>query len=81
MRQWIRFFIGTPQRFLATLSVLAILYGMHNPQEMETSVSNLLDGLARAIHPFVLPTLGLMAALVGLGVLVRLAWRGGGGRQ
>jgi len=78
MNQWFRFFLGTPQRFLATLGALTVIYGLIFPQVVGRAVSNLLTELFGAVAPFVQPVLTLMVVLIGVGIMVRKVWHSGG---
>jgi hypothetical protein len=72
MNQWIRFFVGTPQRLLMTLGGLIVAYGLVNPVGVGQAVNALLMQLALAIAPFVQPLLTLGVVCIGFGIV----WRG-----
>lgn len=75
MRNWIRFFVGTPQRFLGTLAALAVVVVVVEP--------SLLNVIASRLFQAVSPLLG---PLIQVGILVfalRIIFRGfcGGGKR
>jgi hypothetical protein len=85
MDQWIRFFLGTPQRFLATAAGLAAIYGLFAPETVGNAVHALLQALLMAVLPFVEPLLTLAVIVLGFSIMLRGLWRrprgGGGGRH
>ncbi len=77
MQQWIRFFIGTPQRFLGTLGGLTVMFGLFFPRVVGSAVHDLIAALMEAIAPFVQPLLTLGVICLGLGILLRAVFRRG----
>ncbi|MBI5654174.1 hypothetical protein HZC53_00755 [Candidatus Uhrbacteria bacterium] len=66
VRVWVRFFIGTPRRFLATASVFALAFVLLFPGLLKTAAFRLVEELG--------PVLGLAIqvaiVLVGLRLLL-----------
>lgn len=81
MQVWLRFFVGTPRRFLTTAGVLVIIFGLFEPQVVGDAVRNLLTALFNAVMPFVQPVLILGFIILGLGVMIRNVWRKGGSKK
>ncbi|MGH7175468.1 MAG: hypothetical protein ACREGR_03875 [Minisyncoccia bacterium] len=77
MNVWIRFFIGTPRRFLATCGGLIVIFGLIAPQAMGEAVRALLVALAQAVAPFIQPLLTLGIIFIGLGFALRGVWKRG----
>jgi hypothetical protein len=46
MNIWVRFFVGTPQRFLGTLGGLVVIWELVAPQMVGSAVNALLMALA-----------------------------------
>ena len=74
MRHWIRFFVGTPRRFLATLAGIGLIVVMINPLLLAIAVARLID----AISPILGPALTILIVLAGIRII--LGSFGGGGR-
>ena len=74
MRQWVRFFLGTPQRFLATLAGIGLIVVIFNPLLLAVAVNSLLE----AINPLLGPVLAILIVLAGIRII--LGSFGGGGR-
>ena len=79
MRAWIRFFLGTPQRFLWTLGVLGILTVIVFPGLLGLAAGRLQIAVVQMfgeLSPLVGPLLYLGILLLGL----RFFWRAIAGR-
>lgn len=61
MREWIRFFIGTPQRFLVTLAGVLFLFWALFP-----------DTVNRAVQPLVNPLLQFAVVILAFGIIARV---------
>ncbi len=75
MDQWVRFFVGTPQRFLATLAGIGLIVVLINPTLLEIAV----DRLLMAINPLLGPALTILIVLAGIRII--LGSFGGGGKR
>lgn len=75
MRQWVRFFVGTPQRFLATLAGIGLIVVVINPLLLAIAVGNLLV----AVSPLLGPALTILIVLAGIRII--LGSFGGGGKR
>ena len=75
MRQWIRFFVGTPQRFLATLAGIGLIVVLINPTLLEIAV----DRLLMAVNPLLGPALTILIVLAGIRII--LGSFGSGGKR
>jgi len=75
MRHWLRFFVGSPQRFLITLAGLAFIFGLFRPDLIQQAIYNLFNAVLAAVMPFVAPLLTLGIVCVGLGLILRGVWR------
>ncbi len=53
MGNWIRFFVGTPRRFLATAAVLGLIAVMINPGLLRTAVERLLVEVSPLLGPVI----------------------------
>jgi hypothetical protein len=81
MDHWIRFFFGTPQRFLGTLAGLAATYGLFQPDAVGSAIQALLQAVLMAIAPFLEPLMTLAVIVLGFGIAFRGVFRrprGGG---
>ena len=74
---WVRFFVGTPRRFLATMVVPMMIFAYFRPDIIQTSLHNLLEALLLAVAPFVEPLMVLAVVCIGLGMMLRGVWSGG----
>lgn len=79
MQRWTRFFLGTPQQFLATACGIALICGLFNLEKVERALYGLLQAISNAIAPLIEPVLTLAFMAIGLGFLVCAVWRKGGG--
>lgn len=59
MRSWIRFFLGTPRRFLWTMSVPGAVFAYYRPDVVQQAVFNLLNAVFAGVAPFFGPLLML----------------------
>ena len=75
MRQWIRFFVGTPQRFLATAAGIGLIIVLINPILLAIAV----DRLIMAINPLLGPALTILIVLAGIRII--LGSFGSGGKR
>lgn len=81
MSRFIRFFLGTPERILSILTVVAALAAVEhfNPGVVEASVAGavggILNGLWIAICPFIGPVAALVLAFYGLWIILNAARR------
>lgn len=73
--QWVRFFIGTPRRLLATMVVPLMVFAYFRPDIIQTSLFNLLSAVLNGITPFLQPLLTLAIVFIGLGIMLRAVWR------
>ena len=67
---YLRFFFGTPQRFLCTLGGVAVVFGLLFPRELGAALNDLLV----ALMPLVQAVMVLMVVLIGLGIMVKKSW-------
>lgn len=70
MEPWVRFFLGTPRRFLGTLGGLTAMFGLFFPEVVGAAVHNLFVALIQAILPLVQPLLVIGFALFGIKVII-----------
>ena len=73
--QWVRFFVGTPQRFLATMVVPLLVFAYFRPDIIQTAIFNLVNAVLSAVAPFVQPLLTLALVFFGLAIMIRAVWR------
>ena len=71
MRDWIRFFVGTPQRLIGTVVVGVVVLGLLKPGVMEQAVTGLLNALWRAASPLFEPVLTVAIVLIGFIMIFR----------
>ena len=62
---WLRFFLGSPQRFLWTMIGILAIACMVNPQLPATIVDRLLI----AINPVIGPTLAILIVMAGIRII------------
>jgi hypothetical protein len=61
--EWLRFFLGSPRRFLLTLAGLFILVAMAAPQVAALALSNVLNAFIAAVGPSAGPLLAIAIAV------------------
>jgi len=76
MGAWIRFFIGTPKRFLASLVGAGFVFGLFRPDLIQQAVYDLFQAVLTAITPFIEPLLTLGIVFIGLGIILRVLFGG-----
>ncbi len=70
MNRWIRFFIGSPQRFLATLLAVGVIVCMINPALFEQALSNAVSAILHSLGPLLGPVLAVVIVFAGLRMIV-----------
>lgn len=66
MKTWIKYFVGTPQRFTWTCVAIALVVVMLNPQILTNAVNALLI----AISPLLGPALTILIVFTGIKVIL-----------
>lgn len=80
MREWIRFFVGTPRRFLTTMTVLCLIGVLIRPGLLRTAVERFVVETSPLIHSLLGPLLAILIVIFGM----RVVWSsiiGGGGKK
>jgi hypothetical protein len=78
MGRWVRFFVGTPQRFLVTLAAIGGLYSVAHPGWLGGVVRQLGGELMFAVNPLIEPAFRLAILVAGFVWIVRAPFRKGG---
>ena len=65
MGKWIKYFFGTPRRFLMTASVPAAVLAYYRPDVLQQAVFNLLDAVLSAATPFTGPLFLILLLIWG----------------
>jgi len=73
---WFRFFLGTPRRFLATMTAIGLITVMIFPSLLRTAVERLLA----AINPLIGPAVTLLIIFLAYRIILAPLVRGGGRR-
>jgi branched-subunit amino acid transport protein len=64
--QWVRFFLGTPQRFLRTLIGVAIMTAFVKPEILVNAV----NGLYLAVQPLIAPAITIAIVVYAIKIIV-----------
>lgn len=75
MGQWIRFFVGTPQRFVGTSLVVGLIVVLTNPGLLRTAGERLVAEVSPLVGP------AIMLGIVILGFRLMLGIGRGGHRR
>lgn len=67
MNIWVKFFIGTPKRFLSTLIGISLVVVMIHPQILYDAVNHFLA----AISPLLGPALTILIVLTGIKIILK----------
>ena len=69
MNVWVRFFVGTPQRFLASSLFVALVVAAINPDIVRQAVSNMMAAIAPLMEPAltIAIVIGGIRFLLGMG--------------
>jgi hypothetical protein len=79
-QHWVRFFVGTPPRFLITALGLLVIFAAMRPDLAQQGVTNALNAIFGSIAPFFQPA--LMIVIIGFGFYFLLkAFRGSSGKK
>jgi formate-dependent nitrite reductase membrane component NrfD len=66
MRIWLRFFLGSPSRFLGTVVGIGIAICLINPVLFERALNQAMGAIIAAVQPLVGPALAVVIVLAGL---------------
>jgi hypothetical protein len=72
-----RIFIGTPQRFLAFLAALAVIYTYHNPGFLQNAIHQVLGEVYRGVNPWVVPMFHLAILVFAIYFIITAPFRRG----
>lgn len=75
MNRWIRFFLGTPQRFLGSLVGVGFVICLINPVIFERAINHAITTVIVALQPLIGPCLALIIVFAGIRMIL------GGGRK
>lgn len=70
MRRWIRFFLGSPQRFVASLVGVGFIVCLISPGLFEQTMSQAVSAVILALQPVVGPALAIVIVFAGLKYIV-----------
>lgn len=71
MREYLRFFLGTPRRFLATLGGIMLIICMVNPALLPGALAALVSALLAGLSPLLGPVMALLILFFGLRMIFR----------
>ena len=75
MNRWIRFFFGSPQRFLGSLVGIGFVICLINPSIFERALNQAITAVITALQPLIGPCLALIIVFAGIRMIL------GGGRK
>lgn len=66
MRIWLRFFLGSPSRFLGTVVGIGIAVCLVEPSLFEMALNRAMGAVITAVQPLIGPALAVIIVLAGL---------------
>ena len=70
MRNWLRYFVRTPQRFLATLCGIGFFICIVNPELFSRALNNAVSAVIIALQPVLGPALAVIIVFAGLRMIL-----------